>query len=46
MKDYIRFIREKVGHQCIFLNFVGAVVKNKKMKFYSKIEEMKEDGDF
>lgn len=30
MKDYIRFIREKVGHQCIFLNFVGAVVKNKK----------------
>ncbi len=30
MKDYIRFIREKVGHQCISLNFVGAVVKNKK----------------
>lgn len=26
--DYIRMIREKVGHECIFLNFAGGVVLN------------------
>jgi len=30
MKDYIKFIREKVGHERIILNFVGACVKNEK----------------
>lgn len=30
MRDYIKFIREKVGHECIFLNFVGACIKNEK----------------
>jgi 8-oxo-dGTP pyrophosphatase MutT (NUDIX family) len=28
MKDYIKYIRKKVGHECIFLNFVGACIKN------------------
>ena len=28
MKDYIKFIRKKVGHECIFLNFVAACVRN------------------
>ena len=30
MKNYIKFIREKVGHECIFLNFVTACIKNDK----------------
>ena len=30
MGDYIKYIREKVGHNCIFLNFVGACIRNEK----------------
>ena len=27
-KDYIRYIREKVGHDLIFLNFAGGIIYN------------------
>ena len=30
MKDYIKFIREKVGHESIFLNFSAACIRNSK----------------
>ena len=30
MKDYIKFIRGKVGHECIFLNFSAACIRNSK----------------
>lgn len=30
MNNYIKWIREKVGHECIFLNFAGACIKNNK----------------
>ncbi|MFE6014568.1 NTP pyrophosphohydrolase, partial [Bacillus thuringiensis] len=29
-KDYIRYIRGKVGHDLIFLNFAGGIVYNER----------------
>ena len=32
-KNYIKWIRGKVGHETIFLNFVGGCIRNSEGKF-------------
>ena len=29
-KDYIRWLREKVGHDLVFLNFAGGCIRNER----------------
>lgn len=42
-KDYIRYIRGKVGHDLIFLNFARGIAYNE-MKFFYKNGEIELSG--
>jgi hypothetical protein len=41
MSDYIKWIRSKVGHDTITLNFSAAIIANEKAKYYYKREVIK-----
>ncbi|WP_319021864.1 NUDIX hydrolase [Marinilactibacillus psychrotolerans] len=34
MKDYIKWLRTKVGHEKILLNFVGGILVNKQQEIF------------
>ena len=43
-KDYIRYIRGKVGHDLIFLNFAGGIVYNERNEILQKRGDRNEWG--
>ena len=43
-KDYIRYIRGKVGHDLIFLNFAGGIVYNERNEILLQNGEIEMSG--
>ena len=45
-KDYIKNLRQRVGHEPLILNFAGGILVNEKMRFYFKKDLILIHGDF